>query len=311
MHSPAPAALEIEPPDIAPFAKGGSTPFVHELRSGVSGPDVLVTAIVHGNEVSGAWAAKRFLESGLRPQRGRLTIAFANPAAMQRFDRSAPNDSRFVDEDLNRVWMTERLDGNTHSLELDRARELRPFVDRADMLLDLHSTTGDCAPMSLCGPLAKGLNLAKAVGYPETIVIDSGHGDGVRMRDYGRFGDPGDGAASLLVECGQHWKRATAETAYEILLRFLRSCGSIDTDMPARAPQRTLEVTHVIAAETPAFRFVADYAGLDRIAAAGTVIAHDGNTPIATPYDDCVLIMPKHAATAGQTAVRLARECPP
>jgi hypothetical protein len=35
------------------------------------------------------------------------------------------------------------------------------------------------------------------------------------------------------------------------------------------------------------------------------VIAHDGSTPIRTPYDDCILIMPSRRLASGLTAVRL------
>jgi hypothetical protein len=40
---------------------------------------------------------------------------------------------------------------------------------------------------------------------------------------------------------------------------------------------------------------------------AGTVIGADGDRPVTTPYDDCVLIMPSRRLTRGQTAVRLGR----
>jgi len=38
------------------------------------------------------------------------------------------------------------------------------------------------------------------------------------------------------------------------------------------------------------------------------VIGRDGGEPIATPYADCVLIMPVKGVRRGQTAVRLGRE---
>ena len=40
---------------------------------------------------------------------------------------------------------------------------------------------------------------------------------------------------------------------------------------------------------------------------AGTVIARDGGRAVATPYDDCVLIMPSRRLDKGATAVRLGR----
>ena len=40
---------------------------------------------------------------------------------------------------------------------------------------------------------------------------------------------------------------------------------------------------------------------------AGTLLARDGDAEIATPYDDCVLIMPTRRPKKGETAVRLGR----
>jgi len=37
------------------------------------------------------------------------------------------------------------------------------------------------------------------------------------------------------------------------------------------------------------------------------VIGHDGDRPVATPYDNCVLIMPSLRLNKGNTAVRLGR----
>ena len=39
----------------------------------------------------------------------------------------------------------------------------------------------------------------------------------------------------------------------------------------------------------------------------GTVLGWDGDEPVETPYDECVLIMPSRRLLRGQTAVRLGR----
>src|SRR3546814_7657548 len=64
--------------------------------------------------------------------------------------------------------------------------------------------------MMMAGPLAKGRELAKAVGPPEIVVTDAGHAAGKRMRDYEGFADPASPKNALLVECGQHWEAASA-----------------------------------------------------------------------------------------------------
>src|SRR5450830_644924 len=75
----------------------------------------------------------------------------------------------------------------------------------ANWLLDLHSMHERGQPLLLTGVQPRNRVLARALGAPEHIVVDAGHKDGVRMRDFGRFGELADnGTHSLLIECGFH-----------------------------------------------------------------------------------------------------------
>ncbi len=77
--------VEVEFPDISAYATGNAgVPYVHTFDSGVPGPHVMVNALTHGNEVCGAITVKALLDLGLRPRRGRLTLAFANVDASGR-----------------------------------------------------------------------------------------------------------------------------------------------------------------------------------------------------------------------------------
>ena len=144
--------IELQAPDITRWQHSGSgVDWVHVLDSGQSGPQLMVQALTHGNEICGAIALDFLLASGWRPSKGRVTLAFANVAAYQRFDPADPFASRFVDEDMNRIWADDALSGPRDSAELRRARALRPFVDAADWLLDIHSMSSACAPLMVCG----------------------------------------------------------------------------------------------------------------------------------------------------------------
>lgn len=41
---------------------------VWHFDSGRAGPKVAITALIHGNEICGAWALKELLDSGLKPE---------------------------------------------------------------------------------------------------------------------------------------------------------------------------------------------------------------------------------------------------
>ncbi len=306
-------------PDITLYKRGNTgLDYVTTLDGDRPGPHVVVNALTHGSEYCGAVALDFLFRHGVRPTRGRLTLSFSNVEAYRRFDPSDPTSTCFVDEDFNRLWTPEVLDGPRDSVDLLRARELRPIFDGADFLLDLHSMQTGCVPLSIAGPLPKGRDLAAAIGYPAHVVIDAGHAAGVRLRDYAGFADPASAKCAALIECGQHWEAASAEVAIKATLRFLRNLDMIERDFAAAhwaavslSPQTVIEVTHAVTIKNEAFAFVREFGGLEVIPATGTVLAHDGDEPIATPYDDSVLVTPSRCFKPRRTAFRLGRYVAP
>ena len=172
--------------------------------------------------LAGAIVLDRLLRAGLTPTRGKLSFGFLNLTAFDRFDPLRPTASRFIDEDMNRVWDEAILDGPRHSIELDRAREIRSLIDTVDVLLDLHSMLWPSEPLILSGVPAKGRALAKAIGTPSLVVADHGHVNGRRLIDYARFSNPETRYAACLVEAGQHWEQATVDTMLASVAGLLR-----------------------------------------------------------------------------------------
>ena len=316
-----PLQFELPCPDISMWRQGNTgTEGVWHFDSGRPGRHVLISALVHGNELCGAWALKGLLEAGVRPTAGKLTLVFANLAAFDRFDPRDHDRSRFVDEDMNRQWMDERI-AQPHTQERQRVAALVSWVRQADWLLDLHSMHESGAPLLLTGVQPRNLALARALANPVHIVVDAGHQDGVRMRDYAHFGLPDAQAPdtrSLLIECGFHGDLSSRDVARDMCARFLQVSGGVDAALlqsglpgwqQADAPQQwALEVTGPVVARSGQFRFTEPFTGLECIPKAGTVIGDNDGEPVTTPYDDCVLVMPSvRQARAGVTVVRFAR----
>lgn len=306
--------VELPAPDIERWRAGNTgIPFFWSFDSGRPGPHVMVTAVTHGNELCGAIVLDGFLASGQRPRAGKLTLGFSNVAAYRSFEADYPNLSRFVDEDLNRVWDRDTLNGPRSSVELARARAIRPLLDTADLLLDIHSMSNPVEPLMLAGACDKGVALARRVGTPASIVVDAGHAAGVRMRDYAFFADPADNRAALLLEAGQHWAAGTLPVAEEAFHRFLAATGALEVEdipdayRPPPPPQRVIQVTEAVTVRHDHFRFIDHYLGMEEIPEAGTVLGYDGEEPVRTPYDGCILIMPGRRLVPGQTAVRFGR----
>jgi predicted deacylase len=302
--------VRLSPPDLGPWLAGNTgVRGFWRFAGAAPGPSVLIVALVHGNEIAGALALDTLLHHPPALLRGTLTVGFANLEAFAKFDPLQPTASRFVDEDMNRLWDQAILDGPGTSSELGRARAIRPLIETADVLLDLHSMLWPSEPLILCGPSERGRALARQIGTPPTIVADHGHASGRRMIDFARFTDPDMSAAAVLVEAGQHWERATVDCMTQAMDGLLAACGLVapPPGTPARPPGRCAEVTLTVTATTGGFSFVKPFRGGDVVPRRDTLIATDGSAEIRTPYDDCVLIMPSLYPSRGHTAVRLAR----
>ena len=302
--------VHLRPPDLGPWREGNAgVRGVMQFASGRSGPHVAITALMHGNEIAGAIVLDELLRSGFRPLRGTLSVGFLNLQAFDRFDAGQPTASRFVDEDMNRVWDEAILDSGRNSAELTRARELRPLVENVDILVDLHSMLWPSEPLILSGPTDKGRRFALTLGTPGMVVADRGHSSGLRLIDYRPFADPDDRRVACLVEAGPHWEPETVDTARVAVRAVLREVGMMDTvPLPGPSPRpRCAAVTSVVTATTGSFSFTEAFRGGEVIRERGTLIARDGSIEIRTPHDDCLLVMPSLRPSRGHTAVRLAR----
>ncbi|HET6307638.1 MAG TPA: succinylglutamate desuccinylase/aspartoacylase family protein, partial [Rhodopila sp.] len=259
--------VRIGPPDISPWVAGNTgTAGITTRQSRRDGPHVALLSLMHGNELAGAIVLDRLLRAGLEPIAGKLSFGFLNLAAFERFDPQRPTASRFLDEDMNRVWDEAILNGPRHSIELNRAREIRSFIDSVDVLLDLHSMLWPSEPLILSGAPEKGRALAQAIGTPSVVVADHGHVNGRRLIDYPRFASPATRYAACLVEAGQHWEEATVDTITASVAGLLHHLNLVAPDAklpPPAAPQpvRLATVTTAVTARTSGFSFIRPFRG--------------------------------------------------
>ena len=307
--------VSLVPPDISSYRIGNTgVDYIHQLDSGMPGPHVMISSVVHGNELCGAIAVDHILQNNVRPLKGKLSLAFMNVDAYLSFDPDNPSASRYLDEDFNRLWTKELLEGDSDSIELRRAREVLPILDSVDLLLDIHSMQTATTPLMMAGPLDKGCEFARQLEIPEVVVMDFGHKAGRRMREYEGFSDPSSTKNALLIECGQNWDQRSADLAITASWRFLMILGLVSEENAAAhlrteppSEQRIIKVSGPYTIRNSDFSFKEPYVGLEEIPSAGTVIANDGEIEVKTPYDNCVLIMPSRRQRPGDTAVRFAK----
>ncbi len=309
MSTPAPA-LEVLPRALSAYKKGNiGIEYVHRFESGKPGPHVLINALTHGNELCGMVAATHVLDAGLRPKRGTLTVSFANVEAYESFDAAQPFDSRQLVHNFNRIWSGEWLEGSEDSPELRRARIMRPVVAAADHILDIHSTSQDVVPFWVYPGFARNAQAALAIGRPAVhMVMPSGMGSGTPLIQHGAHGSDAGMGAAMVVECGQHFKRASSDLATAVTLDFLAHFGLIDAapnPQPKAAPKR-LELLHTHVIQTTEFALVRPLVGFE-VFAKGELIATDGAQEIRAVCDDCTVMMPARTAIVGREGVYLTR----
>ncbi|WP_231100647.1 M14 family metallopeptidase [Gluconobacter potus] len=307
--------VALPPPDLSSWlAPPSGMPGVWVFDSGRSGPEMVITAMVHGNEYAGGWALENLRRRGPVLSSGRLTLILANLEAFDRFDAANPVMSRHVDEDLNRLWHNTRLNSREHSSELERARKLQPYIARADLLLDLHSTLWPSEPLFIAPPRQRSAEFACALAggkeLPQTVLTDLGHHGGSRLIEHAHFMSAGGTGRSCLLEAGPHWEPATVTVMESAIARLLAEAETIHLRGQATeesCPPEMAVVTDNIIARNADFSFIRPWEGGVTIPKAGTPLAHDGHDLIYTPYDECLLIMPNLRPRRGQLAVRLAR----
>ena len=301
--------IEVFPRDLSAYRKGNvGIDYVHRFESKVPGPHVLVNALTHGNEFCGMVAACHLLDTGVRPLRGTLTVSFSNVAAYETFDPERPFDSRLITHNFNRIWSDAWLDGDQDSVELRRARLMRPVVAAADHILDLHSTSQDVEPFWVYPRHARNADVALALPRPAVhLVMPKGLGSGTPVIEHGQHGQADSQAgAGLVAECGQHFKRSSAELAQSITLDFLAHFGMIERKIEKAPPPRRFELLQTCLVQTDEFQFSRPLIGFETFNQ-GEVIATDGPHRIVAPCDQCTVFMPIRVPIIGREAVYLTR----
>lgn len=305
------APIEMLPRDLSHWQQGNcGVDYVHRFDSGCAGPELVVQALTHGNEICGANALLWLLENQVRPIKGALTLIFANVGAYHTFDPQRPFASRCLDEDMNRIWLPSRLHSpDTH--ETHRAVELLPYIENADSVLDLHSTTFAVAPMLIYPQTSRNTDFADRLQFPfPHLLYDPGsYHQGILISEHQRHATEG---VSLVAECGQHFAKSTSEQALAVTLRFIAQHDMLASavDVPAWGYAADdlaghYRIDRVLNAQTEHFRFTESVSGFEQYNK-GELIATDDQELIAAPFDNCTLIMPARVPVAGEEVVTLA-----
>lgn len=276
---------------------------IGRVTSTEPGPTLICIAAVHGNEPAGLKALENvFARLERRPGlvTGELIGLVGNRQALAR-------GCRFVDRDLNRLWLPSRIGrlaagGPSEIAEDDELRglhrEIVAVVGAARgglFLLDLHTISGpgpafvvleDTLPnrtfgLTLEGPLVLGLEeelSGTLLGYAAAM-----------------------GITSVSFESGQHEQADSVTRAEEAIVRAMIAAGLVSREAagglvshavspldPALPEVVEIRYRHAIA-EGDDFRMDPGFESFQRVKA-GQVIASDRNGPVRSPMSGRLLM---------------------
>ena len=184
-----------------------------------SGSLVIAIGGMHGNEPAGVFACRRVfaaLEKRTPEFRGTLLALAGNLSALA-------SRTRFVDEDLNRIWTTSRMGGTRSSdsggtVEQVQQQALRLQIESAlrdkdglAYFLDLHTTSAPGMPFSVFGDTLPNRQLARALSAPIVLGLDE-HLEGTLLNYVN-----GMGHVAVGFEGGCH-ESVSAVAAHELAL---------------------------------------------------------------------------------------------
>jgi len=293
------------------------------LDSERPGPTFAISALTHGDEISGLLTLARLYEavkSGHLPlDAGRLLLVLANYEILLQAE-TVEQVTRHRGVDLNRVW--EQNDpvirhGNVGAGELAVRERLLPWVAKADHLVDLHSTGQPSTPMGILVSQSPEICARVLDVLDVDWVFQNIHEylNGVSLIERHQIEclkrDPQAASLSLVIEAGQHADLSTVDRNVRNVMHLIAATGM----SPAVAPRGTdaptaLDVYQVGLAQSSGdiinWRYTKSPASFDRVSD-GTEICslHD---ELIVANGDSFIVMPRlKAISAGDEMFYLSR----
>jgi len=275
-----------------------------DFQGAESGALVLVMGGIHGNEPAGIAALERVfavLERERPEFRGRLVGISGNLRALK-------TKERFLDVDLNRAWLPERMaeldtleDGRAETREqkeiLALLRELLHDAKNGAFFVDLHTSSADGEPFACIGDTIRNRRFARAFPVPIILGLEE-QIDGALLEYLNQHG-----LVTLGFEGGQHDSEEAIDHHEAAIWRALIGAGCLrEKSLPevARAKELLNESRHGLPhwlgiryrhaiVEEHGFQMRPGYRNF-RPLKSGEVVADDRNGEIAANYRSRILL---------------------
>lgn len=246
-----------------------------QIKGKAEGPKSMILTGVHGNETPGIEMFKEILPN-LEIERGVLLIGYGNPRAIEA-------NKRYTQANLNRMFMDDNslLKEDKDSYEYARAQFLKPYLDKADALLDIHATSiPESRSFAICEPNAKDLVKFLPIdlvvsGFDE---VEPGATD-YYMNKNGKIG--------ICLESGYLGDPKSIQVAKESLFAFLKACGHLTNDLSPQE-QSHIRMYQKYFTKTDNFTLSKQFSNFEMIEK-GQLIGIDGKEKIKAPKESLIV----------------------
>lgn len=277
----------------------------YQFTTTQNGKNILILGAVHGNETAGTIAQLKIIEQlkkqELKLKSGSITfIPIVNEEAHKR-------DERFVDINLNRVVCHHDTPSNN---EEKIANALLPYIEKCDIMLDLHSThcPKDIPFAFLDYPNEKNLELLSLIpvktallGWPQ-IYKNNTHISNYCTEEYAHTHNK----SAITVECGYHKADESIQIAYQSILNMLGHFNILDIPNIKKYTPRQITLHSFITKESEG-EFTKDYHHLDRIQDKEVLAQYKNGQQLRAPFNGYI-IMPNPTAAIHSEWYYLGRE---
>lgn len=240
------------------------------------GKTAIILAGVHGNEICGVKAFDKLIPQ-LEIESGKVIFIYANLEAIKQ-------DKRQIDFNLNRCLLNVQPENIVNTLEGKTAREIIPYLNAADSMLDIHASfTKDSIPFVICGE--------KQIEYAKIFdaEIASFNWDEFEPGSTDYFmniqGKPGFG-----FECGYREDPKTQETAEKAVIKFLVYNGNIKGQLDKKEKQRVLRIKSIYKNKNSQFKIARYFADFEKLEER-TLIGKDGDKGVYGDKDDILIFV--------------------
>ena len=234
------------------------------------GPTITIIAGTHGDEICGVKAFKKVIPN-IQLKKGKVYFILGNLKAIKL-------NKRQYQTNLNRLYKDDSLidDKTKQCYEYKRSREIIPYLDESDALLDIHSSMNkNSTPFAICEKPA--IEVAKVL--PVKIIstgfndIEPGGTDGY-MFSKGKIG--------ICIECGNHISDLSNYNAIESIYRFLNYFNMIN--MP---PTKIVNVYSIYKTKNnfKPTKYFKDFESIKK----GSIIGYDGDKKVISKKDSFIL----------------------